>query len=58
MKVSKKAIILIIGLTTVAPLFSACSSVRPYAGIGISGPGVRYGPVNVRTGVSIGFPLR
>jgi len=32
--------------------------VRPYAGIGISGPGVRYGPVHVRTGVSIGFPLR
>jgi hypothetical protein len=39
-------------------LFSACSSVRPYAGIGISGPGVRYGPVHIRTGVSIGFPLR
>lgn len=58
MNVSKTAIVLIVGLIVVAPFFSACSSVRPYAGIGISGPGVRYGPVHVRTGVSIGFPLR
>jgi hypothetical protein len=58
MKAAKRPIILIIGLILVAPLISACSSVRPYAGIGISGPGVRYGPVHMRTGVSIGFPLR
>ncbi|MBP1151895.1 MULTISPECIES: hypothetical protein [Methylocaldum] len=58
MKAAKRPIILIIGLILVAPLLSACSSVRPYAGIGISGPGVRYGPVHMRTGVSIGFPLR
>jgi len=58
MKTAKRAIALIIGLIVVIPSLSACSSVRPYAGIGISGPGVRYGPVHVRTGVSIGFPLR
>lgn len=58
MKAAKRPIILIIGLILVAPLLSACSSVRPYAGIGISGPGVQYGPVHMRTGVSIGFPLR
>ncbi|HYE35170.1 hypothetical protein [Methylocaldum sp.] len=58
MKTAKRLISPIIGLVVVIPLLSACSSVRPYAGIGISGPGVRYGPVHVRTGVSIGFPLR
>jgi len=58
MKTAKRPISLITGLIIIIPLLSACSSVRPYAGIGISGPGVRYGPVHVRTGVSIGFPLR
>jgi hypothetical protein len=58
MKTAKRPISLIVGLILVAPLLGACSSVRPYAGIGISGPGVRYGPMHMRTGVSIGFPLR
>jgi hypothetical protein len=58
MKAVKKPIILIMASILITPLLGACSSIRPYAGIGISGPGVRYGPVHVRTGVSIGFPLR
>ncbi|BBA36660.1 proline dehydrogenase [Methylocaldum marinum] len=58
MQAVKKPTVLIIVLTLLTPLLGACSSVRPYAGIGISGPGVRYGPVHVRTGVSLGFPLR
>ncbi|MGX2039227.1 hypothetical protein ACWJKU_03715 [Methylocaldum sp. MU1018] len=58
MNTAKRPIVLIVGLAIAISLLSACGSVRPYAGIGIAGPGVRYGPVHVRTGASIGFPLR
>lgn len=35
---------------------NACA-IRPYAGIGVVGPGFGYGPVRIGTGANIGIAL-
>lgn len=37
-------------------LLNACA-IRPYAGIGVVGPGFGYGPVRIGTGANIGIAL-